>query len=107
MHRAMDDRGRGSVRYGACPARGCIPAADRYVRECMFGGEFGAFGTTGCHFFDPNHPTYVRIAAIARLRAREDYVGQCLRRGELYVRETRGDGEAHFHNPAPGQIVAW
>ena len=27
---------------------------DRYVRECMFGGPFGAARTTGCHFFDTN-----------------------------------------------------
>jgi glycosidase len=86
---------------------GLVPYADRYVRECMFGGEFGAFGTTGVHFFNGDHPAYVRIAAIARLRNRADRVGTCLRRGELYVRETRGDGEAAFHPPAAGQIVAW
>ena len=86
---------------------GLVPYADRYVRECMFGGEFGAFGTTGCHFFYDRHPTYLRIAAIARLRNRQDRVGSCLRRGELFVRETRGDGEAHFHPPAAGHIVAW
>ena len=40
-------------------------AEDRYVREAMFGGAFGAFGTEGCHFFDRNHPAYLRIAAIA------------------------------------------
>jgi glycosidase len=88
---------------------GRVPMADRYVRESMFGGSFGAFATSGCHFFDPNHPTFLRIAAIARLRNREDGVGQALRRGELFVRETKApeDEEQDFHGPKPGQVVAW
>jgi len=63
-------------------------AEDRYVREDMFGGPFGAFGTAGCHFFNPDHPTYLRIAAIARLRNRKDRFGKALRRGLFYPRET-------------------
>jgi len=78
---------------------------DSYVRECMFGGAFGPFGTTGCHFFDESHPAYVRIAALARLRNRSDHVGHCLRRGDLYVREVRYDKD--FIAPAQGHIVAW
>jgi glycosidase len=85
---------------------GRVPMADRYVRESMFGGTFGAFATGGCHFFDPNHPSYLRIAALARLRNRQGAVGLALRRGELFVRETRAGDEA-FHGPAPGEIVAW
>lgn len=42
---------------------------DRYVRECMFGGELGAFGSTGHHFFDPTHVIYQQIARLAKLRA--------------------------------------
>ncbi len=81
-------------------------AEDRYVRECMFGGDFGAFGTTGCHFFNPDHPTYLRIAAIARLRNRQDAVGKTLRRGHLYLRET---ATAHriYSIPGRGELVAW
>ena len=44
-----------------------VPYADRYVREAMSGGSFGAFGTSGCSFFDQNHPAYLRIAAIAKV----------------------------------------
>ncbi len=51
--------------YGIEPEHAYI---DRYIRECMFGGKFGAFQTQGCHFFNPNHPTYLRIGAIARRR---------------------------------------
>lgn len=81
-------------------------AEDRYVREAMFGGDFGAFGTSGCHFFNPNHPTYLRIAAIARLRNRQNNVGKTLRRGHLYLRET---ATAHriFSVPSRGELVAW
>jgi hypothetical protein len=88
---------------------GRVPMADRYVRESMFGGSFGAFATSGCHFFDPNHPTFLRIAAIARLRNRDDAVGMALRRGELFIRETKApeDAEEDFHGPRPGQVVAW
>lgn len=84
-----------------------IPYADRYVRECMFGGEFGAFETRGCHFFDPAHPTYRRIAAIARLRQRADAIGTALRRGSMHVREVRRDGAEPFRAPGAGEIAAW
>jgi glycosidase len=79
---------------------------DRYVREAMFGGAFGAFGTEGCHFFNPDHPTYVRIAAIARLRNGDDAIGRTLRRGTLYVRETSFDSH-DFGLHGPGEIVGW
>jgi glycosidase len=81
-------------------------AEDRYVREAMFGAEFGAFRTKGCHFFNPNHPTYLRVAAIARIRNRQDMIGKTLRRGHIYLRET-----SFFNYPfainGPGELVAW
>jgi glycosidase len=61
---------------------------DRHIRESMFGGTFGAMRTAGCHFFDPEHPTYLRIAAIARLRRANDPLGQALRRGRLYLSQS-------------------
>ncbi len=79
---------------------------DRYIREAMFAATFGAFGTSGCHVFDPDHPTYLRIAAIARLRNRKDGVGMALRRGRQYFRELSTDG-LNFRLPDPGEIVAW
>jgi hypothetical protein len=89
--------------------RGCdgkIPCADRYVRESMFGSTFGAMQTSGCHFFDQQHPTYQRIAAIARLRLRDDGIGAALRRGKLFVREVRAvDGD--FAAGQQGEITAW
>jgi glycosidase len=61
---------------------------DHYVRECMFGGEWGAFDSKGHHFFNPEHPIYQGIAAIVAVRRREP----ALRYGRLYFREISGNG---------------
>lgn len=79
---------------------------DRYIRESMFGGTFGAFETAGCHFFNPEHPAYLRIAAIGRVRNRDDQVGLALRRGRQYQRETSFLGFP-FSFPQAGELIAW
>jgi len=79
---------------------------DRFIREAMFGGSFGAFGTAGCHFFDRAHPSYRRIRAIARVRNRSDGIGLALRRGRQYLRETSFLGRP-FAIPGAGELVAW
>jgi len=61
---------------------------DRYIRESMFGGEFGAFRTRGRHFFDEGHPVYQELSKILALR-REKIA---LRRGRQYQCEISGDG---------------
>jgi glycosidase len=81
--------------------------ADRYIREAMFGGEFGAFATHGVHFFDEDNPIYRALAEILEIR-RHNIV---LSRGRQYLREISGDGE-HFGYPRMigGQlrsVVAW
>ncbi|HEY1192104.1 MAG TPA: alpha-amylase family glycosyl hydrolase, partial [Gemmata sp.] len=77
--------------------------SDRYLREAMFGPQhplksgraglgaedanepgFGPFGTAGRHCFDPQFPTYRRIAAMAAVRARY----RVLRAGRQYPRPT-------------------
>jgi len=79
---------------------------DRYLREAMFGGDFGAFQTAGCHFFNADHPAYLRIAAIARIRNAVDRVGTALRRGRQYERETSVHCEP-FGASRKGELVAW
>ena len=79
---------------------------DRYIREAMFGGEFGAFETRGCHFFNPDHPTYLRIAAIARLRNGSSPAGRTLRRGRLFPREISYLNYA-FGASRSGELAAW
>ncbi len=56
---------------------------DRYIREAMFGGEFGAFRTRGVHFFDEDNPVYQELAKILDIR-RQNIV---LRRGRQYLRK--------------------
>ncbi len=83
-----------------------LNSPDRYIRESMFGSTFGAFETSNCHFFNPNHPTYLRIAAIARIRNQENCIGKTLRRGRQYLRDTSFLGRP-FSIPENGELVAW
>jgi glycosidase len=78
---------------------------DRYIREGMFDAPFGAFRTSGAHFFDPTHPAYQRIAAITRLRNQAGTVGLALRRGRQYPRQTAFLG-LPFAVYGPGELVA-
>jgi glycosidase len=67
---------------------------DRYIRESMFGGEFGAFRTRQRHFFDESQPVYRELAKILALR-REKIA---LRRGRQYLCAISGDGQ-NFGEP--------
>lgn len=48
------DGGQDYHDYDNEPKRAYI---ERYIRECMFGVPFGAFGTAGRQFFNPQHLT--------------------------------------------------
>jgi glycosidase len=87
-------------------SHGQIAFEDRYIRESMFGGTFGAFETESCHFFNQDHPTYLRIAAIARIRNRHDQIGLALRRGRQYLRQT-SFLDRPFSIPGRGELIAW
>lgn len=73
---------------------------DRYVRECMFGGGWGAFESTGRHFFNAEHPLYLAIASIAAIRQHEP----ALRYGRQYFREISGNG-SDFGHPVDGRCT--
>jgi len=64
--------------------------ADRYLREAMFGGDFGAFASRNRHFFDENNPVYQQLAQVLAIRQKSIV----LRRGRQYLREvsTSTDG---------------
>jgi glycosidase len=62
--------------------------SDRYIREAMFGGEFGAFRSRGRHFFDENQPVYRQISDVHKLRRQQ----LTLRRGRQFLRQISGDG---------------
>lgn len=68
--------------------------ADRYLREAMFGGEFGAFRSKDAHCFNEESLVYQELAKILKIR-RESKV---LCRGRQYLREISGDGQ-HFGLP--------
>lgn len=73
---------------------------DKYIRECMFGGKWGAFNTAGHHFFDPENTIYKEISRIAKIRHDEP----ALRYGRQYFREISGDG-ANFGYPIDGRCT--
>ena len=56
---------------------------DRYIREAMFGSEFGAFRTRGVHFFDEDNRVYEELSKILKIRRKNI----ALRRGRQYLRE--------------------
>jgi hypothetical protein len=90
--------GEGSGDYG-----------DRYIRESMFGGEFGAFRSRGRHFFLEDQTVYRELTKIHQLRASL----LPLRRGRQFLRQISGPGDgANFGFPQimGGRmlsIVAW
>jgi hypothetical protein len=83
-----------------------IAFEDRYIREPMFGGTFGTFSTESFHFFKQDHPTYLRIAAIVRIRNRHDQIGLALRRGRQYLRQT-SFLDRPFSIPGRGEFIGW
>lgn len=101
------------------------PPPDKYLREAMFGpthprkagaagiGDdasvwddtlfgFGPFGTSGAHAFNPQSPSYVRIASLTRVR--QQY--PLLRYGRLYPRSI-SIFDRPFAESAAGEIIAW
>jgi len=82
--------------------------ADRYIREAMFGGEFGPFRSRGHHCFNEEQPVYRELARIHRLRQQE----LPLRRGRQFLRPISGNGTdfgfpARIGASALRSIVAW
>lgn len=61
---------------------------DRFIREAMFGGKFGAFRSRDRHFFNESHPVYIELSKILQFRRNSSVV----RRGRQYLREISQDG---------------
>jgi glycosidase len=64
---------------------------DRYIRESMFGGDFGAFRSKDRHFFNEGSRVYRELAKILEIRRKRP----ALRRGRQYLRQISGpeDGQ--------------
>ena len=80
---------------------------DRYIREAMFGGEFGAFRSRQRHFFNEDGPAYRELAQILAIRRQKI----ALRRGRQYLRPISGDGASfglpQMMNGQLRSVVAW
>lgn len=79
------------VYYGteqAFDGQGSGYGSDRYIREAMFGGSFGAFRSRKRHFFNEHHPSYIELRNVLKIRKNEP----ALRRGRQYLRQISGDG---------------
>jgi len=68
---------------------------DRYLREAMFGGNFGAFESRERHFFNEDCTIYKELSAILAIRKEKI----ALRRGRQFLRPISGNGE-HFGLPS-------
>lgn len=68
--------------------------SDRYIREAMFGGKFGAFRSKERHFFNTEQLVYKELSKILAIRKQK----VALRRGRQFLREISGDGQ-HFGLP--------
>jgi glycosidase len=64
-------------------------AADRYIREAMFGGGFGSFESKGFHFFNEDNRVYQELSKILKIRREKP----ALRRGRQFLRPISGDGQ--------------
>ncbi len=83
--------------------------SDTFLRECMFGGPFGSFQSTGRHFFNEDHPAYRFLHDLCAVRRQHI----ALRRGRQYLRQVSAsgnEGEFFFPQPVGGAlhwVVAW
>lgn len=81
--------------------------SDRYIREAMFGGTFGAFRSKGRHFFNEDTTLYRRVGEI--MKVRNQFLA--LRRGRQYLREISANGVDFRYPKVSGDrmrsVVAW
>jgi glycosidase len=77
--------------------------SDLFLREAMFGGEFGGLQTRDRHFFNEASPTYREFSKILAIRR----ASLPLRRGRQYLRAVSGNG-VDFGLPAMmGGEIRW
>ena len=76
---------------------------DKYVREAMFGGDFGAFRTTSRNFFDENSDIYQEMSELASLRNEHS----ALQMGRQYLREISHGSDNSIENfQLPGEDIS-
>jgi glycosidase len=76
------------VYYGTEQAFPGAGNSDQFLRETMFGGEYGAFQSRGRHFFREDQGVYRELAKVLQVRRDK----RPLRRGRQFLREISGNG---------------
>ena len=81
---------------------------DKYVREAMFEGKFGAFRSMGKHFFNTQNKIFQELAKMTEIRKNN----MALKQGRLYQREVSYDRENFElpHKLGEGRhtgVIAW
>lgn len=81
---------------------------DKYIREGMFECSFGAFRTTGRHFFNTENAVYTELARLTAVRKKYT----TLRQGRTYVRMVSYEGSAFevphkIGNNRHSGVIAW
>jgi glycosidase len=93
--------------YGTEQAFDGAGGNDRYIRETMFGGDFGAFRSKGFHFFKEDTKWFPEISKMIKVRKQH----MTLRRGRQYLRQISGNGIDFGFPVLTGNrmrsIVAW
>ncbi len=69
---------------------------DSHIRENMFGGSFGAFRSSGKHFFREEKSLHSEISQMLAIRSQE----RALQTGTQFYRQISYDGE-QFYYPTP------
>ena len=83
--------------------------SDVFLRECMFGGAFGSFQSSGNHFFNEDNEIFRFVGEVSELRRKHI----ALRRGRQYLRpvsESGREGEFFYPQPVNGElhwVIAW
>lgn len=81
---------------------------DSQIREAMFGGSFGAFRSSGRHFFREEGTLHEELQKILKIRKEEP----ALRTGTQFYRQISDEGQ-HFYYPVPENearyegVLAW
>jgi glycosidase len=81
--------------------------SDQFLRETMFGGEYGAFQSRGRHFFVEDRRIFRELGRILALRRNH----AALRRGRQYLRQISGNGIQFGYPRMVGSeirsVIAW
>ncbi|OCK85026.1 glycoside hydrolase family 13 protein [Lepidopterella palustris CBS 459.81] len=95
------------IYYGTEQSLDGSGGSDHYIREALFGGQFGPFRSANRHCFNEQNPVYQEVGKICALRQKH----LTLRHGRQYLREISGDGQSFGVPVIIGDrmlsIVAW